>query len=272
MIKKCLFPVAGYGTRFLPATKTVPKEMLPLVNKPLIHYGVREAAASGIDNMVMITSRAKKALEDYFDKYFESGFSSVEQETLAEVYQLADTCTFAFTRQMQMKGLGHAVLTGEPLIGSQPFTVILPDDVCYNDGKSVLQQLLDLYRRYDCTVLAVQEVAWASTGSYGIVAGEEEEPGVFRVRDMVEKPSPDQAPSNLAVVGRYILTPDIFDLIRQVSPDAKGEIQLTDAILHQAHEGRVIACRFQGRRFDCGSIAGMVDATNFFFEHASAQD
>lgn len=269
MITKCLFPVAGHGTRFLPATKTVPKEMLPLLDRPLIHYGVQEAADTGIRNMLMVTGRSRKTLEDYFDQSPElepAGGGGEQARRLAEVRRLTDSCTFMYTRQMQANGLGHAVLTGQPLVGNEPFAVILPDDICWNQGPAPLQQLMDIYARHECTLLALQEVKKEQTGNYGIVSGSEEAPGLFRIHDLVEKPHPDAAPSRLAVVGRYLLTPDIFDLLRQTPPDARGEIQLTDALRQQARAGRVLGCRFQGRRFDCGTVPGMLEAGNFFFE------
>jgi len=174
-------------------------------------------------------------------------------------------CTIAYTRQVEMKGLGHAILTGEPLIGDEPFAVILADDLCDNDGESVLSQMVKLYDKYKCSIVAVEEIEPEDSNKYGVIAGNVEEEGVIRVTDMVEKPEPKDAPSNLAIIGRYILTPDIFDIIRETKPGKGGEIQITDALLTQAKEGRVLAYKFQGKRFDCGSVDGFVEATNFFY-------
>ena len=250
MIKKCLFPAAGYGTRFLPATKAMPKEMLTLVNKPLIQYGVEEAVAAGITGIAIVTGRGKRAIEDHFDISYE-----LEQ-------QIIDTCTFSYTRQIEMKGLGHAILTGETLIGSEPFAVILADDYCVAEPDPVLLQMVKLFEKYQCSVVAIEEVPAEETYKYGVIDGEEEEEGVFRIRQMVEKPDPSEAPSNLAIIGRYILTPDIFDILRDTPPGRNGELQITDALMTQASEGRVLGYRFKGRRFDCGSVEGFVEATN----------
>ena len=250
MIKKCLFPAAGYGTRFLPATKAMPKEMLTLVNKPLIQYGVEEAVAAGITGIAIVTGRGKRAIEDHFD-------ISYELE-----HQIKGTCTFSYTRQIEMKGLGHAILTGETLIGSEPFAVILADDYCVAEPDPVLLQMVKLFEKYQCSVVAIEEVPAEETYKYGVIDGEEEEEGVFRIRQMVEKPDPSEAPSNLAIIGRYILTPDIFDILRDTPPGRNGELQITDALMTQASEGRVLGYRFKGRRFDCGSVEGFVEATN----------
>jgi len=269
-IRKCLFPVAGYGTRFLPATKAQPKEMLPVVTKPLIQYGVEEAVEAGMGNMAFITGRNKRAIEDHFDITYEleDQISGTSKELYLEcIRSLIDQCTFTYVRQTQMRGLGDAVLTGEPLIGNQPFGVILADDLCYNAGDGVLAQMAKLYDKYRCSIIAIEEVPREEVSKYGVVRGEVLDDGNIRVQGMVEKPSPDEAPSNLAVIGRYILTPDIFDILRSTPEGKGGEIQLTDAINVQAEQGNVIGYRFEGRRFDCGSVEGFVEATNFFFEH-----
>ncbi len=269
MIKKCLFPAAGYGTRFLPATKVIPKEMLPIVDKPLIQYGVEEAMEAGIREMAMVTGRGKRALEDHFDINYELETQlrgSSKENMLAGIRKIINTCTFSYTRQTEMKGLGHAVLTGETLIGhEEPFAVILADDLCVCDMKGVLSQMVEIHQKYGCTVIAVEEVPQNDIHNYGVIAGEEIEPGVYRVDTMVEKPAAEVAPSNLAVIGRYIITPDIFDILRETRPGKAGEIQLTDALLEQAKQGRVIAYKFRGRRFDCGSVGGFVAATNYFY-------
>jgi UTP--glucose-1-phosphate uridylyltransferase len=269
MITKCLFPVAGYGTRFLPATKAQPKEMLPIVTKPLIQYGVEEASDAGMRNIAFVTGRGKRAIEDHFDVTYEledqiSGTSKESQ--LDCIRELIDRCTFSYTRQTHMRGLGDAILTGETLIGNQPFGVILADDLCVGEPDSVIAQLLRVHEKYGCSVIAVEEVDPGDTDKYGIVSGQPLEDGLMRVEHMVEKPSPQEAPSNLAVIGRYILTPDIFDILRNTPAGKNGEVQLTDALHTQAKNGKVIACRFRGQRFDCGSVEGFVQATNFFFQ------
>tara|TARA_R110002072_G_scaffold301164_1_gene480156 strand:+ start:17081 stop:17905 length:825 start_codon:yes stop_codon:yes gene_type:complete len=270
MIRKCLFPAAGYGTRFLPATKAMPKEMLTLVNKPLIQYGVEEALAAGITGMAIVTGRGKRAIEDHFDISYElehqiAGTS--KEAALADIRHIIDVCTFSYTRQIEMKGLGHAILTGETLIGDEPFAVILADDYCVAEPDPVLLQMIKLYEKYQCSIVAIEEVPREETFKYGVIDGEEEEEGVFRIRQMVEKPDPADAPSNLAIIGRYILTPDIFDILRATPPGRNGELQITDALMTQASEGRVLGYRFKGRRFDCGSVEGFVDATNHCYQN-----
>ena len=270
MIRKCLFPAAGYGTRFLPATKAMPKEMLTLVNKPLIQYGVEEALAAGITGMAIVTGRGKRAIEDHFDISYElehqiAGTS--KEAALADIRHIIDVCTFSYTRQIEMKGLGRAILTGETLIGDEPFAVILADDYCVAEPDPVLLQMIKLYEKYQCSIVAIEEVPREETFKYGVIDGEEEEEGVFRIRQMVEKPDPADAPSNLAIIGRYILTPDIFDILRATPPGRNGELQITDALMTQASEGRVLGYRFKGRRFDCGSVEGFVDATNHCYQN-----
>ena len=268
-IKKCLFPAAGYGTRFLPATKATPKEMLPVLTKPLIQYGVEEALAAGMDTMAIVTGRGKRAIEDHFDISYElenqiKGTS--KEHYLTEIRAVITKCTFSYTRQIEMKGLGHAILCGETLIGDQPFAVVLADDLCDSASKGVLSQMVELYKKYHCSIVAIEEIPKEDTNKYGVIAGNEIEPGIFMVKDMVEKPEPDVAPSNLAIIGRYILTPDIFDIIRETKPGKGGEIQITDALLAQAKKGMVLAFKFEGQRFDCGSIDGFVKATNYFYD------
>ncbi|MGB5453508.1 MAG: UTP--glucose-1-phosphate uridylyltransferase GalU [Sedimenticolaceae bacterium] len=268
-ISKCLFPAAGYGTRFLPATKSMPKEMLPILNKPLIQYGVEEAMEAGMKNIAMVTGRGKRSLEDHFDVSYElehqiSGTS--KESYLTDIRELINNCTFSYTRQTEMKGLGHAILTGETLIGREPFGVILADDLCVGDHDGVLTQMARIYAKYRCSVVAIEEVPHDEVHKYGVIAGSELEDGVYVVSRMVEKPEPEEAPSNLAIIGRYILTPDIFDVIRETPPGRNGEIQITDALQTQAENNMVLAYRFKGRRFDCGSVGGFVEATNHFFE------
>ena len=269
MIKKCLFPAAGYGTRFLPATKAVPKEMLPLLTKPLLQYGVEEALSAGISNMAIVTGRGKRAIEDHFDNSFElemqlSGTS--KESYLKEIKEIIKNSTITYVRQKQMLGLGHAILTGEPLIGDEPFAVILADDLCDCDESGVISQLIEIYNKYRCSVVAIEEIPIDQTSKYGIIAGNliDESEDTFIVTDMIEKPEPKNAPTNMAIIGRYILTPDIFDILRNTKPSKGGEIQITDALLTQAKQGKVIAYKFKGKRFDCGSIKGYVAATNYF--------
>lgn len=271
-ISKCLFPAAGYGTRFLPATKAIPKEMLPVLTKPLLQYGVEEAISAGIDTMAIVTGRGKRAIEDHFDISYELEHQikgTSKEHYLTEIRDVITKCTFSYTRQIEMKGLGHAILSGETLIGDEPFAVVLADDLCDNNGSSVLSQMVKLYEKYRCSIVAVEEIPPQDSNKYGVIAGDAEEDGVIRVTDMVEKPDPKDAPSNLAIIGRYILTPDIFDILRETKPGKGGEIQITDALLAQAKEGRVIAYRFKGKRFDCGSVDGFVEATNYFYKKSN---
>mgnify|MGYP000739963019 FL=1 len=269
MIKKCLFPAAGYGTRFLPATKAVPKEMLPILTKPLLQYGVEEALSAGITNMAIVTGRGKRAIEDHFDNAFEiemqlSGTS--KESYLKEIKEIIKNSTFTYVRQKQMLGLGHAILTGEPLVGDEPFAVILADDLCDCDESGVISQLIEIYNQHKCSVVAIEEVPMDQTSKYGIIAGNlvDETEDTYYVTDMIEKPQPKDAPTNMAIIGRYILTPDIFDILRNTKPSKGGEIQITDALLTQAKQGKVIAYKFKGKRFDCGGIKGYVEATNYF--------
>ena len=272
MIKKCLFPAAGYGTRFLPATKATPKEMLPVLTKPLIQYGVEEAVEAGLHTMAIITGRGKRAIEDHFDISYELEHQikgTSKEPLLNEIRSLIDKCTFSYTRQVEMKGLGHAILTGETLIGNEPFAVILADDLCTNGKEGVLKQMLEVYEKYQCSIVAIEEVPMDETNKYGVIAGTlvDNTDDTYRVTDMVEKPDPKDAPTNMAIIGRYILTPDIFDILRETKPGKNGEIQITDALLEQAKQGKVIAYKFKGQRFDCGSIDGFVKATNYFYEN-----
>ena len=270
MIDKCLFPAAGYGTRFLPATKAMPKEMLPILVKPLIQYGVEEALEAGCHTMAIVTGRGKRAIEDHFDRNYELEHQiegTDKEDLLKDIRRLTNLCKFSYTRQEEMKGLGHAILTGEVLIGQEPFAVVLADDLCVNKGsQGVLAQMVDLYKRYRCSIVAIEEVDKKEVDKYGIIDGEMIEEGVYRVNNMVEKPSIDSAPSNLAIIGRPILTPDFFDILRVTKPGKKGEIQITDALLEQAKQGRVLAYKFQGSRYDCGSVDGYVKATTDLFK------
>lgn len=269
MIKKCLFPAAGYGTRFLPATKAVPKEMLPILTKPLLQYGVEEALSAGINNMAIVTGRGKRSIEDHFDNAFEleSQLSGTAKECyLDEIKEIIEKSTFTYVRQQKMLGLGNAILTGEPLIGNEPFAVILADDLCDCDENGVTSQLIEIYKKHQCSVIAIEEIPTHQTNKYGIIAGNllDNSNNTYQVTDMVEKPDEKRAPSNIAIIGRYILTPDIFNILKNIKPDKNGEVQITDALLVQAKQGKVIAYKFKGKRFDCGSVKGYLEATNHF--------
>jgi UTP--glucose-1-phosphate uridylyltransferase len=270
IVNKCLFPVAGYGTRFLPVTKTVPKEMLPILTKPLIQYGVEEAMSAGITTMVMVTNKYKQAIENHFKPHvdIEASIKDTAKESLLdEVNHASDQCDFTYIEQQQMLGLGHAIYTSMPLIGNEPFAVILPDDLCTNDGDLVLTQMIKLYGQHpDCCIVAIEEVPMIEVDKYGVIDGEllNGSNNVYRVNSMIEKPSPAEAPTNLAIIGRYILIPEIFDVLENTSPDKNGEIQITDALMALAKQGKVIAYKFQGVRYDCGSVKGFIEATNAF--------
>ena len=272
IIKKCLFPAAGYGTRFLPATKAMPKEMLPIVTKPLIQYGVEEAMDAGITQIGVVTGRGKRAIEDHFDISYELEqeiAGSDKEKLLNSTREIMDRCTFSYTRQVEMRGLCHAILVGETLMGREPFAVVLADDYCVTQGDGVLTQMVKLYEKYQCSIVAIEEVPVDETHKYGVIAGDLEADGVYRVHNMVEKPAPEDAPSNLAIIGRYILSPDIFDVIRSTPPGKNGEMQITDALQIQAAQGKVIGYRFKGRRFDCGSVDGFIEATNYTYKAQS---
>lgn len=272
MIKKCLFPVAGYGTRFLPATKSMPKEMLPIVNKPLVQYGVEESLEAGLNEIGFVTGRGKRAIADHFDVSYElehqiAGTS--KEEYLSSIRSVMARGSFSFTRQSEMRGLGDAILNGKRLIGDEPFGVVLSDDLCVSEGGSpgVLAQMVALYRQFRCSIVAIQEVPEDQISKFGVIAGSQIKADLVQVSNMVEKPEAKDAPSNLAVIGRYILTPDIFDILETTQPGKNGEIQLTDALLTQAKSGCVLAYKFKGRRFDCGSVEGFVEATNYVYEN-----
>ena len=270
LITSCLFPAAGYGTRFLPATKAMPKEMLPVLTKPLIQYGVEEAMEAGCEVMSVITGRGKRAITDHFDISYELEHQiqgSSKEKMLADIRNIIEKCTFTYTRQNEMKGLGDAIFKGKVLVGdSNPFAVILADDLCVNPkGDGILAQMVKLYNKYRCCIVACMEVPKEEVHKYGVIEGSQMEDGVFMVSNMVEKPDNDKAPSNLAVIGRYILTPDIFEIIKNTKPGKNGELQITDALCTQAKNGMVLAYKFTGKRFDCGSVDGFVEATNYFY-------
>lgn len=270
VIKKCLFPVAGYGTRFLPATKSMPKEMLPVVNKPLVQYGVEEALEAGLYEVGFVTGRGKRAINDHFDTNYELEKEiegTGKEELLTGIREVINKGTFSTTRQPEMLGLGNAILTGETLIGDEPFGVVLADDLCFGDDVGVLAQMVEMYKQFRCSIVAIQEVPEDQIEKFGVIAGDPIRDDLFRVNDMVEKPKASEAPSNLAIIGRYILTPDIFDIIRETPPGKNGEVQITDALRAQAEKGCVMAYKFRGKRFDCGSIDGFVEATNYTYEN-----
>jgi UTP--glucose-1-phosphate uridylyltransferase len=265
IIRKAVFPVAGLGTRFLPATKASPKEMLPIVDKPLIQYAAEEAEAAGADQLIFITGRNKRSIEDHFDKAYEleSELASAGKDKLLDIVRnvLPASLTCVYVRQAEPKGLGHAVLCSKSVVGDEPFFVLLADDLISNEGKGAVAQMADVYQRFGCSVLAVQEVPREETKQYGIVQVEPGPQGELRVTSIVEKPEPSMAPSNLAVVGRYLLTPRIFEKLEQTDPGAGGEIQLTDAIAALLKDEPVIAYPFEGKRYDCGSKLGYLEAT-----------
>jgi UTP--glucose-1-phosphate uridylyltransferase len=253
----------------------MPKEMLPVVNKPLVQYGVEEAIEAGMFNCALVTGRGKRAIADHFDTNYEleHQISGSSKEALLEgIRDVIDRGVFTMVRQREMKGLGHAILTGEPLIGNEAFGVLLSDDLCINEGPGVLSQMAELYRQFRCSIVAVQEVPKDQVYKYGVIAGEPLKDDVYRVEKMVEKPAVEDAPSNLAIIGRYILTPDIFDIIRDTPPGTNGEVQITDALQTQARTGAVMAYKFKGKRFDCGSVPGFVEATNYVYEHHYPKD
>lgn len=268
MITKCIFPVAGYGTRFLPATKSQPKEMLPIVNKPLVQYGVEEAMEAGLTDIGFVTGRGKRAIADHFDISYELEHQIAgtgKEAYLESIRNVISNCTFTYTRQSEMKGLGHAILTARVMVGDQPFGVILADDLCVEQHEGVMAQMVKLYKQFRCSIVAIEEVPTSDISRYGVIAGDNIKEGLYRVTDMVEKPPADKAPSNLAIIGRYILTPDIFEILEKTPPGANGEIQITDALRQQAQDGCVMAYRYRGKRFDCGSVDGFVEATNFMY-------
>lgn len=270
MIKKCLFPVAGYGTRFLPATKAMPKEMLPIVNKPLVQYGVEEAIEAGLTEIGLVTGRGKRAISDHFDVSYELEHQIAgtdKEQYLESIRSVMDQASFSMTRQTEMRGLGDAILTGKRLIGDEPFGVVLSDDLCVVDGEGVLSQMVKLYNQFRCSIVAIQEIPMEDIHKFGVIAGEKIKDDLYQVQDMVEKPAAEDAPSNLAIIGRYILTPDIFDILEKTPPGKNGEVQLTDALLTQAQTGCVMAYKFKGQRFDCGSVSGFVEATNYVYEN-----
>jgi UTP--glucose-1-phosphate uridylyltransferase len=276
-IRKAVFPVAGLGTRFLPATKTVPKEMLPIIDKPLIQYAVDEAVEAGCDTLIFVTNRYKHSVADYFDKAYELE-QRLEKSGKFEQLDLVRNVLprhvrAVFVTQAEALGLGHAVLCAKAIVGDEPFAVLLPDDLIWNRGAGALKQMADAAEISGVSLIAVQDVPREQTGSYGIVATDAFSARSARIRAIVEKPKPELAPSNLAVVGRYVLDGSIFGLLENTTPGAGGEIQLTDAIASMLVDNPVHAYRFQGTRFDCGTHLGLIEATiRYALDHEKLSD
>ncbi|MFU8838999.1 MAG: UTP--glucose-1-phosphate uridylyltransferase GalU [Thiohalomonadaceae bacterium] len=277
LIKKAVFPVAGLGTRFLPATKANPKEMMPVVDKPLIQYAVEEAIEAGITEMIFVTSSAKRAIEDHFDKNYEME-AELEKKGKHELLALLrgivpKGISCVYIRQPEALGLGHAVLCAKPVVGNEPFAVLLADDLIDGHDRGVVRQMVNLYGEYHCSILGVEEVPASDTDKYGIVSTGSDDGEVANITNIIEKPKPVQAPSNLAVVGRYLLTPRIFDFLERTHKGSGGEIQLTDAIAELLAEEKVLAYRFKGKRYDCGSKLGYLQATvEYALKHPELKD
>jgi UTP--glucose-1-phosphate uridylyltransferase len=266
VIRKAVFPAAGLGTRFLPATKAQPKEMLPLVDKPIIQYGVEEAVASGVDNIILVTGRGKNAIEDHFDVSVELETfleSRGKKELLAEIRKISNLINFSYVRQGEPLGLGHAVLVTRALVGDEPFAVILGDDVI-DANPPALRQMIDVFQQVQGPVLAIERVPREDVSAYGIIDADEIKPGVYRIRDLVEKPPREEAPSDLAIIGRYILTPDIFPALEATVTDRTGEIQLTNGIRKLLKSRPIFGCRIDGVRHDTGNKLGFLKAVVYF--------
>jgi UTP--glucose-1-phosphate uridylyltransferase len=262
-VRKAAFPAAGLGTRFLPATKAQPKEMLPLVDKPLIQYGVEEALAAGIDNIIIITGRGKNAIEDHFDVSFELEKileQRGETELLKTVRDISDMINLSYVRQKEALGLGHALLTARELIGNEPFACFLGDDIIDSEVPCI-KQLLNVYYEQNNPVVAIEEVSPQDVSSYGIIAGKEVAEGLYEISDLIEKPSIDEAPTNLAIIGRYVLTPDLFEALENVPKDAKGEIQITNGLKLLLKKRPIYGYKFRGTRYDAGNKLGFLKAT-----------
>ena len=265
-IRKAVFPAAGLGTRFLPATKAQPKEMLPLVDKPIIQYGVEEAVAAGIDNIILVTGRGKNAIEDHFDVSVElETFLEArgKKELLAEIRKVSNLINFAYVRQGEPLGLGHAVLVTQPLVGNEPFAVILGDDVI-DAMPPAIGQMIDVFNEVEGPVLAVERVPRETVSSYGIIDADDVKPGVYKIRDLVEKPPQHEAPSDLAIIGRYVLTPDIFPALEATASDRTGEIQLTNGLRRLLKDRPIYGCRVNGVRHDTGNKLGFLKAVVYF--------
>jgi len=269
-VRKAVFPAAGLGTRFLPATKASPKEMLPLVDKPLIQYVVEEAVASGVESVIIVTGRGKAAIEDHFDVSFELEKlleARGKQAELKAMRTISEMARVSYVRQQEALGLGHAVLQARDLVGDEPFAVMLSDDIIDSETPA-LRQLLDVYEKYDAPVIGTMQVAGEAISRFGVIDGEEVSDGVYRIKDMVEKPSFADAPSDLAIIGRYVLTPDIFPELEKTRPGAIGEIQITDAMRSLLKQRPFYAVRFEGKRYDAGDKLGFLIATvEFALKH-----
>lgn len=262
-VRKAIIPAAGLGTRFLPATKAQPKEMLPVVDKPTLQYIIEEAVDSGIEEILIITGRNKKSIEDHFDRSIELEIELEKKgktKMLEEVRRISDMADIYYIRQKEPKGLGHAVSCARSFIGDEPFAVLLGDDIVYSE-KPCLKQMIEVYNEYKTTILGVQEVEKSEVSKYGIVEGKAIEEGVYKVKDLVEKPKVEEAPSNVAILGRYILSPDIFEILENTPPGVGGEIQLTDALKSLAKVEAVYAYVFEGKRYDVGDKQGFLEAT-----------
>lgn len=269
MIKKCLYPVAGNGTRFLPVTKSIAKEMLPILETPLLQYAVEEAMDAGLNAQIMILNKDKNSIKDYFSpnaKLDDLLKNTEKSKQLKNINHIIKNCDFLYTNQIEAKGLGHAIGEGEDFIDDEAFAVILPDDLCVNHGDGVLKQMVNLYQKHKCSIVAIEEVPLDDVNKYGIIDGVEISDGLFQINTMIEKPEPKNAPTNLAIIGRYILTSDIFEIIKNTATGKGGEVQITDAIMQQAKNSKVLGYKFQGSRYDCGSIDGFVKATNHFYQ------
>ena len=263
-IRKAIIPAAGLGTRFLPATKAQPKEMLPIVDKPILQYIIEECVASGIEEILIITGRNKKSIEDHFDRSVELEMElekSGKEEMLKMVREISDMVNIHFIRQKEPRGLGHAILCAKTFVGNEPFAVLLGDDVVYNDNKPCLKQLIDCYEEYKTSVLGVQTVEPQDVNKYGIVGGLHIEDRVYKVKNLIEKPAVEEAPSNVAILGRYIITPKIFEILENTKPGKGNEIQLTDALLELIKHEAMYAYDFEGRRYDVGDKLGFLQAT-----------
>ncbi|NFG42677.1 UTP--glucose-1-phosphate uridylyltransferase GalU [Clostridium botulinum] len=263
-IRKAVIPAAGLGTRFLPATKAQPKEMLPIVDKPTLQYIIQEAIDSGIEEILIITGRNKKSIEDHFDRSLELEIElekSGKKEMLEMVKDISNMVDIHFIRQKEPKGLGHAIHCAKTFVGDDPFAVLLGDDIVYNEGKPCLKQLMDCYSEYKTSVLGVQTVARENVNKYGIVDGLHIEDRVYKVKGLVEKPSIEEAPTNVAILGRYIITPKIFEILENTKPGKGGEIQLTDALLELVEQEAMYAYDFEGKRYDVGDKLGFLQAT-----------
>ncbi len=263
-IRKAIIPAAGLGTRFLPATKAQPKEMLPIVDKPTLQYIIEEAIASGIEEILIITGRNKKSIEDHFDRSVELELELEKKgkdSMLQMVRDISNMADIYFIRQKEPKGLGHAISCAKSFVGDEPFAILLGDDIVYNDEKPCLKQLIDCYSEYRTSVLGVQTVAQEDVDKYGIVDGVHIEDRVYKVRNLVEKPSVEDAPTNIAILGRYIVTPKIFEILENTKPGKGGEIQLTDALLELINNEAMYAYNFEGRRYDVGDKLGFLEAT-----------